>query len=65
MPNVLREQIASDVRAALTDPVIVSRLEATGQVVVPGSAADFAASIEKQRAGVAAVAKVLGITAAQ
>jgi len=65
MPNVLREKIASDVRAALTDPVIVSRLEATGQVVVPGSAADFAASIEKQRAGVAAVAKVLGITAAQ
>jgi len=65
MPNVLREKIASDVRAALTDPVIVSRLEATGQVVVPGSAAEFAASIEKQRAGVAAVAKVLGITAAQ
>jgi tripartite-type tricarboxylate transporter receptor subunit TctC len=65
MPNELRERIATDVKAALADPAIVTRLEATGQVVIPGSAAEFAASIEKQRAGVAAVAKVLGIKAAQ
>ena len=65
MPNELRERIAADVRAALTDPALVSRLQATGQVVVPGSAADFATSIDKQRATVAAIAKVLGIKAAQ
>src|SRR5215207_6447275 len=48
MPNELREKIATDVRAALADPVIVDRLQATGQEVVPGSAAEFAAEIEKQ-----------------
>ena len=42
-----------------------SRLQATGQDVVPGSAAEFAAAIDKQRAGVAEIAKVLGIKAAQ
>jgi len=65
MPNELRERIAVDVKAALADPTIVTRLEATGQVVVPGTSAEFVVAIEKQRAGVAAVAKVLGITAAQ
>jgi tripartite-type tricarboxylate transporter receptor subunit TctC len=65
MPNALRERIAADVKAALADPAIVSRLHATGQEVVPGSAAEFAASIDKQRATVANIAKVLGIKAAQ
>ena len=63
MPNELREKIATDVRAALADPVIVDRLQATGQEVVPGSAAEFAADIEKQRVGAAENAKVLGIKA--
>jgi tripartite-type tricarboxylate transporter receptor subunit TctC len=65
MPNERREQIATDVRAVLTDPAIVERLQATGQEVVPGSAAQFAADIEKQSAGAAENAKVLGIKAAQ
>jgi tripartite-type tricarboxylate transporter receptor subunit TctC len=64
MPTELRERIASDVRAALADPAISARLIATGQEVAPGSAAEFAASIDKQRAIVADVAKVLGISAA-
>jgi tripartite-type tricarboxylate transporter receptor subunit TctC len=64
MPNQLRERIATDVKAVLADQAIVSRLQATGQVVVPGSAAEFTASIDKQRAGVAEIAKVLGIKAA-
>lgn len=64
MPVDLRERIAADVRTALSDPAIAARLTATGQVVSPGSAAEFAASIEKQRATVAEVAKVLGIKAA-
>jgi tripartite-type tricarboxylate transporter receptor subunit TctC len=61
MPIELRERIAADVKTALADPAIVSRLTATGQVVAPGSAAEFAASIDKQRATVAEIAKVLGI----
>ena len=63
-PLALRERIAADVKTALADLTIVQRLTATGQVVVPGSAVEFAASIEKQRAGIAEIAKVLGIEAA-
>jgi tripartite-type tricarboxylate transporter receptor subunit TctC len=61
LPASLRERIAADVRAVLADPAIHSRLTATGQVVVPGTAAEFAASIEKQRTGLAEVVSVLGI----
>ena len=65
MPVELRERIAADVKAVLADPAITLAPAATGQVVVPGSAAEFAASIDKQRATVAEIAKVLGIKAAQ
>jgi tripartite-type tricarboxylate transporter receptor subunit TctC len=64
MPMALRERIAADVKTALADPAVLARLTATGQEVVPGSAAEFAAAIDKQRAGVAEVAKTLGIKAA-
>jgi tripartite-type tricarboxylate transporter receptor subunit TctC len=64
MPLALRERIAADVKVALADPAIMERLTVTGQVVSPGSAAEFAASIEKQSAGMAGFAKVLGIQAA-
>ena len=43
MAPALRERIAADIRTALGDPAIVQRLTATGQVVAPGSAAEFAA----------------------
>jgi len=65
LPNEIRERIAADVRVAMTDPTIVHRFEATGQEVVPGSAAEFAADIDKQLVGAADNAKVLGIKAAQ
>jgi len=64
MPNSWRERISTDVKTALADPAIQARLTASGQVVAPGSAADFAASIEKQRAALAEVANVLGIKSA-
>ena len=64
MPQPLRERIAADVKTALDDSSIHSRLTATAQVVVPGSAAEFAASIDKQRAGLVEVARVLGIKSA-
>ncbi len=49
----LRERIAADIKEAVADPAIVSRLQATGQDVVPGTAAEFAAAIDQQRAAVA------------
>jgi tripartite-type tricarboxylate transporter receptor subunit TctC len=64
MPLERRERVASDVRQALADPLIVQRLEAGGQEVVPGSAAEFAADIDKQSRGAAENARVLGIKAA-
>jgi tripartite-type tricarboxylate transporter receptor subunit TctC len=65
MPAELRERIAADVRAVSADTAIVTRLIATGQVVNPGTPAEFASAIDQQRAQVAAVAKTLGITPKQ
>jgi tripartite-type tricarboxylate transporter receptor subunit TctC len=64
MPPALRERIAADVKTAVADPAVHARLSGTGQVVVPGGAAEFAASIDRQRAGLVDVAAVLGIKAA-
>ena len=65
MPNDVRDRIAADIVATIADPEIVSRLTATGQIIVPGTAAEFAAAIEEQNAQVAAVGKALGIKPAQ
>ena len=65
MPADLRERISADIQGTLADPAIVSRLHATGQEVVPGSAAAFAADIDKQRIIIAGIARILGIQAAQ
>ena len=60
MPEAVRNKIADDVRAVAFDLVIVEKLSATGQVVSPGNAKEFAASIEQQRKQVAEVAKLFG-----
>ena len=56
----VRNKIAADVKEAAADPEIVKRLTATAQIVAPGDAAEFAASIAEQRDQVAAVAKLFG-----
>ncbi len=61
LPDDLRARVAGDVRTVLAEPAIATRLNATGQVVVPGNAAEFAAAIEEQRAALAASAQALGI----
>jgi tripartite-type tricarboxylate transporter receptor subunit TctC len=65
MAEDLRERIAGDIRAVAADPSIVARLLTTGQIVSPGRPAEFAASIDAQRATVAAIAKEMGIKPAQ
>ena len=65
MPLALRERIAADIRAAIEDPQVVAKLSATGQVVNPGTPAEFAAALEDQRATVAGIGKILGIKAAK
>jgi tripartite-type tricarboxylate transporter receptor subunit TctC len=59
--DALRERIAADVKVVVSDPVVAERLTATGQIVSPGTPAEFAAAIDEQAANLAAVAKVLGI----
>jgi tripartite-type tricarboxylate transporter receptor subunit TctC len=61
----VRERIAADVEAVAGDPAIGTRLLTTGQMVSPGRPAEFAASIDAQRAIVAAIAKEMGIKPAQ
>jgi tripartite-type tricarboxylate transporter receptor subunit TctC len=65
MPLPIRERIAADIREIAVDPAVVARLTAAGQVVSPGTPAEFAAAIDDQRATVAAIGKSLGIKAAE
>jgi tripartite-type tricarboxylate transporter receptor subunit TctC len=60
MPINVRTRIASDTLAVAAEPAFAERVAATGQIVSPGTAAEFAASIEQQRAKFAAIARALG-----
>lgn len=57
----LRDRIGADVMEAVKDPAITQRLTATGQVVRPGDAKEFAAEIADQRARIAQAAKNTGV----
>jgi tripartite-type tricarboxylate transporter receptor subunit TctC len=61
LPADIRDRIAADVKAAVADPTVAARLVSAGQVVSPGGPAEFAASIDRQRAVVAAIAQEMGI----
>jgi tripartite-type tricarboxylate transporter receptor subunit TctC len=61
MTDALRESIAADVKAAVSDPLITERLTATGQIVSPGTPGEFSAAIDEQAAHLAVLAKALGI----
>ena len=66
MSMTLRERIAADVKAVLdAAPVIGERMTLTGQFVNPGGPGEFGASIDQQRATLAAAAKHLGVAARQ
>jgi len=65
MSNDLRERIAADMRAVLAaDPTIAARLAPTGQVIKTGTPSEYAAANDEQRAKVAAIARSLGLKAA-
>ena len=64
MPIHLRERIAADIKAVMAaDPLINDRLITTAQIPNPGGPAEFAKSIDEQRAILSKAAKDLGITA--
>jgi tripartite-type tricarboxylate transporter receptor subunit TctC len=64
MPLELREKIAADIKAVLSDPEINAKLAATGQVVNPGSPKEFEAALNEQTGKVADIGRILGIKAA-
>jgi len=57
----LRERIAADIRAVAAEPGVEPRLIQTGQILNPGTAAEFAAAIDEQKSRLAAIAKALDI----
>src|SRR5262245_2073880 len=65
LANETRERIGADFRQALADPTIRGRLTETGQVINPGTAAEFTAAIDAQRAQATAAGTLLGIKPAQ
>jgi tripartite-type tricarboxylate transporter receptor subunit TctC len=65
MAAPVRDRIAADIRAVVSEPTVSQRLTATGQIVSPGSPAEFAAAIEEQRSKLAEIARKLGLKQAQ
>jgi tripartite-type tricarboxylate transporter receptor subunit TctC len=65
MPEKLRETIAADFRAVSADPVIAARIADIGTIMDIRGPAAFAASVQEQRDQLAAIAKTLGLKAAQ
>lgn len=65
MPLPVRERIAKDIREVVADKAVEERLSATGQVVNPGTPAEFAAAIGEQRATVKRIGEVLQLTPSQ
>lgn len=65
MPLAVRERIAADIRTIAAEPAVVARLTTTGQVINPGTPAEFAKALADQTETVMAIGKTLGIKAAQ
>src|SRR5499426_1064139 len=65
VPQPVRERIAADIREIVTEPEVESKLSATGQVVNPGTPAEFAAAMEDQLQTVGRIGETLGIKPAQ
>ena len=60
LADAVRERIAADVKAQLNDPALNERMTATGQIVNPGTPAEFAAAIDEQSRNLAAWSKAIG-----
>jgi tripartite-type tricarboxylate transporter receptor subunit TctC len=65
MPQAVRDKIAADIREIAADPAVMTRLASTGQVINPGTPAEFATALAEQRAAVAAIGKTLEIKPAE
>ncbi|MCC6888103.1 MAG: tripartite tricarboxylate transporter substrate binding protein [Hyphomicrobiales bacterium] len=57
----LRRRIAADLRQVIAEPEVTARLTGSGQAVSPGTPEDLRASMDKQRAVLAAFVQQLGL----
>jgi tripartite-type tricarboxylate transporter receptor subunit TctC len=63
MPSALRDKISADVQAVAQDPAVRARVEATGQLVLGGTPAEFTAAIERLRVRVGEIARIIDLKA--
>ena len=61
MPLELRKRIGADAIAAANDPEVAAKISSTGQDVRTGGPEELAATLKRQTASTAAVAKILGM----
>ena len=59
----LRKRIGADVIAAVNDPEVTKKISLTGQDIRTGGPEELAATLKRQTANTAAVAKILGMEA--
>ena len=65
IPQSVRDRIAADIKEVLADPQVDAKLSATGQVVNPGTPAEFVAALNDQTATVKKIGETLDIKPAQ
>ena len=63
--QAVRDRIAADIRQVVSAPEVESKLAATGQVVNPGTPAEFTEALEDQLKTVRQIGDTLGIKPAQ
>ncbi len=63
--QAVRDRIAADIRQVVSDPEVEAKLSATGQVVNPGTSAEFTEALEDQLKTVKQIGETLGIKPAQ
>ena len=61
MSDALRDRISADIREVASDPAIVNRLAAAGQIARGSTGVEFAAAIEAQRAQITAIVQSVGL----
>src|SRR5262249_56228789 len=63
--RAVRDRIAADIRQVVSDSDVETKLAATGQVVNPGTPAEFTEALEDQLKTVRQIGETLGIKPAQ
>jgi tripartite-type tricarboxylate transporter receptor subunit TctC len=61
MPSGLRDKISDDIGAVTRNPEVRARIEASGQHLLGGTPAEFAAAIESQRVRVGEIARLIDL----